>query len=65
MLVLGSQVVDLMGQLVDYSFAEQRSQEEILHHVECGRLVEATLVIVPLAKDIFGPTRRRHRQWFG
>ena len=57
--------MDLMGQLVRDGFPKQRRQEEVLHGVKGGGLVDSTLVVVLVSEDIVCSAWRWNRQWFG
>ena len=65
MLVFWPEVVDLLGQFVNYSLTQKGSQEEVLHRVERGRLVEAALIVVPMAENVLCPAGSGRRQRFG
>ena len=56
------QVVNLMGQFVGYCFTEQGRQQEILHGIKHGGLVEAAFVVILIAENVLSSARWRDGQ---
>ena len=52
----------LVGQLIGDHLVEKRGQKEVLHRIECRRLVEAAFVVVLLPEDVLGAARWRDGQ---
>ena len=60
-LVLGLHVVYLVGQLVRDRLSQQRGQQEVLHRVQGGRLVQTAFIVILFLEDVFSAMHRRNR----